>query len=1517
MDVFSEYIHLEEVFTFPDSIVYRAQNINNNRPVIIKKFTKEYTKKKFSELKKRLKKENKVDYDFISYPLRFLQSGKNPVMTWEDTGAMFLSVILEHKEIDLDRFFNYAIKITRTLGELHATHSVHNDLRPQNILVDEKNNEISFTGISFIKRGNEGKGVNTPETMGEDIALYTSPEQTGRINWEIDQKSDLYSLGVLFYRMLAGKTPFEDETVQKRIQNHLVVEPVSICEINPDCPPVLNQITQKLLSKGPEDRYQSAFGLLKDLENCRHQIEVLNQIEPFELALKDNIERLIVPNRLYGSQENLVELIEAFNRVCTGSVEMMIIDGKAGMGKTTLVMELVGIASQKGAYIAQGRCDREYRDTPYFSLTNAFRSLVRLILQEDEFHVKQWKEKFLSTLGNNAQLVVDFIPELKSIIGPQPAVPKLDSDEAQNRLNHTFSRFIQTFASDSHPLVIFIDGFQWADAASIQLIQAAMSDISSRYIMLVVAYQRHLISHSHAFAMSLDEIAQSGTSIQRIKVTALDVSEICLLIEDALSFKQDYSELAQYILEKTEGNPYFVKQFLITLHDRKLIKFDPSLGCWTWNLGIIKKSRIPDNVVDLLEEKIRSLEVETVEILKLASCIGNQFDLKTLSLAADLDEPTVYSLLEKPLSLELITPEKKVALSENAFSVDLQAENNQSNSAFRFTHSRVLRATYALLKSKEKKQHHLRLGKLLLEKYGDEADDHAYQIVNQMNQGIQLITKQKERHELAKLNLAVGKKSKSAAAFETAWKFFSIGSELLTKSSWEKDYELTKDLYLKRSECEYFIGNTQAAEPIFNLLLDNIRTSSEKAEVINLKLNLYIKNNRLEEAIKIGIEALETLFEEEIPPNDAEITIISQIKMQDVQVSLEQQRIENLINLNHMEDPDLIALMELMSNIIPAAYIVKRNLWILLTLRMVELSLTHGNTNRSAYAYMNHAVILCSGLQDYSNGYSMGKLALDLNKRFNNVDLISQLNFLFGSYLGHWKNKAVENINYLKRSFRAGIEYGDFISAGLSVDFLMKTLIMVGAPLEEVQKEVKKHQDFVDQLNNPDLADILDISNLVLVLKDEETDSGELSPNKTQIEELSRSVSESHNTQLKQWFYLIGAQINYLFYNFSDALKMIQESDKLIASYSQLAVPEHYFYYSLIIIENYNSFSEENKKRYWDVLKNNQQRLSMLAGGCPINFKEKELLISALMAGISGNYIKAGDLFDEAIQASIENGFPQNEAIANELAAKYYVSKNKPTIATAYIRKACLGYIKWGAVKKLKHLEESYPMLLKKRQRFDDVTEFKDDSGAKSIFADLKKLINATQEISSQPDIESKAEMLISVLLDNINIQKGFFLVESDNHINVLTKGTKLESVEVDSIHSSLEECEDIAKSVVFYVIRTRKTIALEDASKDSLFAYNKYIEEVKPKSILCVPLINNEKLIGILYLENTDIANVFSSKTVELLTLLISQVSISIENSILNHQLNDQSHQSKEAISKLNKRIEILEQQLENEIED
>ncbi|MBU2646286.1 AAA family ATPase [bacterium] len=1495
---------METVYEFPNSIVYRAQRQLDNRPVIIKYFTTELTPAQFIGIENQLEFQQQQELSVVPPSIDLIFLKNNVAIVTEDSGDMYLSVILLNIPLSLDLFLEYAANITRNLSNLHQHHLVHNDIRPHNILINEKTGAVFFTGLCEQKSNLGADSIKNPINLDGDRFVYTSPEQTGRINWTIDQRSDLYSLGAVFYEMLSGKAPFLSDNTLSMIHAHLASEPKSLLISRKDLPYTINQLVLKLLSKGAEDRYQSALGLLKDLENCRTQFRTEGWIKPFELGRKDNIERFYLPSKLYGAEKNIVTLFESFNRVCTGSVEMMIVKGKAGMGKTSLVRELAKVVQQKKGFLASGKCEEQYRDTPYYPLISAFQAIVQQLLTEDDVSRNNWKEKFLESFARNGQLVIDFIPEMEELIGPQPRVPLLDPDESRNRLNYIFRRFFQVFTLESNPLVIFIDSFHWADAASIQLIQASLSDINSRYILLIIAYQEDLVIHSHTLSITLDEVLKSGTRIQEISVNPLNIDDICLLIEEALYFKQEFRELAHHILEQTEGNPYFAKLLLQTYHEKKLIRFDSQIGQWTWDIDQINQAEISNNVVDLLADKIRSLPHMTGQLLILASCIGRRFDLNLLSGASKQDEKTAHEHLEVAIKAGLIEPVPQTARQSGT-------KAPEGSDTYQFSHSRVLDAAYSMLAEPDKKATHLLLGRILQNRTSEwKIHQNPYEIINQLNEGSPLILEKAERHQLARLNLIAGKKSKSAAAFETAWRYFRKGFDLLAEDAWTDDYGLSKDLLLKRTECEYFIGNTEKAEPVFKILLKNIKTVPEKVEVINIKLNLYSKNNQYEKAVDFGLESLKVLFKEQIPPNEPEINIISQIKMQDIQLDISQQDIKNLLYLPLMTDINHKAKIDLLSSIIPAAYNIRRNLWILLTLKMVELSLRHGNTESSAFGYMNYAVILCSGLQDYNNGHAMGRLALDLNNKFNSVHLISRLNFLFGSYISHWKDKARENLIYLKRAYQAGIEHGDFISAGNSIDFLMKTHIIVGSPLEEIQKEAKKHQDFVDQLNSPELEHMLSISKLILLLRHQQPDTKEYLPNPERFDSILSSLIDRKNNAQLYWFYLISAKIHYHFYDHRRALKFILESDKLLTRYSQLAIPEHYFYHSLILLENYPDFSEEEKKRNWDIIKINHEKLASLAENCAINFEDKSLLISAIMAGISGNFVKSTEQFDKAIQSARDNGFAQNEALANELTAKYYLSKGKKTIATAYLREACLAYIRWGATLKTKHLEEFFPQLLKKRHRHDDSLTIDDTKQPNHSFSP-ESIIKASQTISKEIVTEKVVEKLLELLLEKTNAQKSIFLNDQEGQLVIIAEGFKNRTPQIVLESTQIDQYPDIAQSVIYYVIRTRKLISLDDASKEGMFAYNEYIKNKQPKSILCVPVLSHDKLTGIVYLENMLTAGAFLPRQIDLITLLISQVAISIENSLLYSNLADITEKLSTSKTTLEKRIKILEQEI------
>ncbi len=1511
MIVLTDFRHVNTIHEFKNSTIYSAIRKTDGVPVFLKLYSAPISNDQFAEIERRFLKNKQLLTTSFPKSLNTIETQGQWGFILEKNDEIWFSTLTDREKLSITEFLKLAIPLTQALNQLHKKRIVHFDLRPHNIIFNRTRKEFFFFGLNAQNIPVASGTFPYLANLDEDSFFYTSPEQTGRINLPVDQRSDLYSLGAIFYKMLSGNEPFSGTNVNIRIHKHIAKQPRQIEGI----PRILNSILQKLLSKSVEDRYQSAFGLLKDLEGVNSDIDHVNQSQLVMLGQHDNIGSFHIPTKLYGTQENVLTLIESFNRVCTASVELILLKGAAGMGKTSLVRELHDKVHSRRGFITRGKFEKAYKDTPYYSLVRAFQILIRQILTEDETVINHWKNKFLSHFGQNGQLIIDFIPEVKIIVGPQPSVPELAPDEAKNRLNFTFKKFLHTFTHDGKPLVVFLDNFQWADYASIQLIQACLSDLDSRYLLFILGYRESGIIHANTLALAVEEIKKASIQVHEISVQALREADICLLIEEALGLKQNYQSLAQIILDKTNGNPFFVKQLLKTFYDKDLIQFDPTTGFWKWDPVQIQNTEIFENVVELMSEKIMDLKPESIEIMKVAACIGNQFDVETLCIASGIEEDVAFRLLESPMKVGLIVLEDSRA---DLLKPPKEVPNAMSRTQikFKFLHNRVHLAAYNMLTLKEKKQTHLMLGQLLLSSIPENEIEHqVFKIVNHMNRGLSLIKENSQKMELAALNLRAGEISKMSSAYETAWKYFALGTDLLFDESWDLDYELTKKLYLKRSECEYYSGNDMAADPIFDLLLDHVKTNQEKVEVINIKLNLYIKNDRLKEAVDIGVAALKSLFNEKIPPNDAEITIIAQVKMQEIHASLDQTKIKSLVFLPTMVEADIIAMMELLTNIIPAAAYTRRNLWILLTLKMIELSIKYGNTGCSAYGYMNYAVLLCSGLEDYNTGYAMGRLALDIKNKFPNTALESQLNFLFGSYISHLKDSAKQNLKYLRISYQTGIEYGDFVSAANSISFLMKTHLIIGSPLEEIRNETKKYQDFIGQFNNPDLKNMIRISNLTELLQNPTT-----SENKQEVfdklndQELINDLNTSKNDLPLQWYYLVSAQIHFIFGEYKKALELISESDKLIVGYSQLAVPEHYFYYSLIITINYQGFSDKEKWRYWDILKNNHQKLKQLADNNPVNYRDKQRIIAAQMSGISGNFIEAMNLFDEAIESAIKNSTVQHEALANELAAKYFLSRGKTTIAAAYLRSAATAYVKWGATAKLQRLELDYPNLLTRRY----IMEL--DSGSHDIThnplryaSDFKDIISSFQSLSNELVLGKLLVKVLTIIMENAGARSSYILIESEGHFNIAAKGMTESDPPVTICSHPLENFDQIARGIIFYVIRTRKQVLLDDAANEGIFVYDHYVSVNKPKSIMCLPIVSHSKLTGIIYLENNLTKRAFSKECLDTIMLLVSQVAIAIDNSLLFTNLSNITEQLNATKTQLEERIQDLDRSLKS----
>jgi predicted ATPase/class 3 adenylate cyclase len=1501
------YTRLEEIYQGVKTVIYRGHRQSSTagepQSVILKILKTEYpTPIEIAQFQHEYQVAKRFVSSRIVKPYGIETHNNTFILVMEDFGGESLSQFIQRQKIELLDFLKIAIQIVDGLIEIHQHNILHKDIKPQNIIINPKIGEVKITdfGISsWLSR--ETPAIKNPNSL-EGTLAYISPEQTGRMNRSVDYRTDFYSLGITFYELLTSNLPFQASDPMEMVHCHIARKETPLCEVNPQIPSMLSAIVSKLLSKMAEDRYQSAYGLKHDLEICLKQWERCSTIEAFAIAQQDIPDRFQIPQKLYGREQELITLMNAFEQVSQGTTEMVLVSGFSGIGKSALVHEIHKPIVQKRGYFVSGKFDQLQRNIPYDSLIQAFQELVRQLLTESAEHIQNWRTNLLNALGVNAQVIIDVIPEVEYVIGTQPPVPQLLAQEAQNRFNRVFQQFISVFAQKEHPLVLFLDDLQWADTASLKLIQHLVTETSDKALLMIGAYRDNEVTSTHPLMLTLNEIQSADVKYSKIILKPLSLNHVSNLLADTLYCSvNNVKTLAEVVLHKTNGNPFFLGQFLKTLYTSDLLHFDFKQGVWIWDLAGIKAREITDNVVEFMADKIQKLPADTQTMLQLAACIGNNFDLKTLSIVAEVNplagSNTLWSALEEGLILPADSAYKTAQdynseMSELSPIDDLIQELlGESTIAYSFLHDRVQQAAYSLMSGEEQQAIHLKMGRLLLQNTTeDEMDLRIFDIVNHFNRGIELITDEIEKQKLIQLNLMAGQKAKASAAYEPALKYFKMGMQLLDGESWRVLYNLTLSLYSERSECEYLIGNFEQAEHFFDVILNHVKTKEEKASLYVLKVILYTNVGRLHEAIAIGVDGL-ILMGINLTEKSIDETI--QQDVAEIQTALSNKTIQDLYQLPVMTDPKWIAVMNILISLAAPTYFTNIKVWMLIVVKMVNCSLKYGNSYFSSFAYAAYGLLTGSAFGDYQTGYELGQLSLSVNEKFNNIAFNSKIYFMLGAFINHWRRHVKEDFEYLKKAFTYGNETGDPSFSCYAANILASEMFIKGDSLESVYRESRTFGEYVTQIK-----DILSIyfheilQQMVLSLQGL-TDSP-TSFNTAQFDE-EKTLQEMQVNRLGiplHFYYITKLQSFYLFGDYDAAVQIAKESETMIqTSFGLLRVAEHYFYYSLTLTALYPTASAKEKEAYWVALTEYRSKFKHWSENCPENFQHKFLLIAAEMARLLEQDLEAIDLYDRSIASAQEYEFTQNEAIANELAAKFYLQKGKSKIAKAYMMDARYGYVRWGATAKVNDLDKCYSHLLSRttlnlRSGFEDIRTSHSTTNGSSLVLDLSSVLKASQTLSKEILLGKLLQKMMKILIENAGAERGVLILEQYGQLFIEAQGSTQQSEVIVLQSVPIGISTELPLTLINYVARTMESIVLDDASNEGRFTSDPYILSHQPTSILCTPILSQGKLIGILYLENNLIAGAFTADRLEVLQLLSSQSAISIENARLYHNL-------------------------------
>lgn len=1499
-------------------ITFAGIRTGDNRPVIIKTHATEYPgARDMARLTHEydLIKDLKVAGVFAPIGLEKTGSGLVLILDADDDDPMKLTTVSNWKNagtISLSSFLLMAIDLSNTLGELHKNNVIHKNINPDNVIIHTESESIRLNDFSIASMLPEENPRIINPTIMEGTLAYMAPEQTGRMNRAIDYRSDFYSLGVTFYETLIGRLPFQSTDPLALVHAHIARIPPAPHEIDPAVPRAVSQIIMKLMAKRAEERYQSAVGLTGDLKKCLDRLTGVNHIAHFELGQDDISDKFRIPQQLYGRERETRKLFSAFDRVSQGARELFLVTGYAGIGKSSLVQEVRTAIIEKGGYFIAGKFDQYKRNIPYASVIEAFSELVKQILYQPKAQIAQWKKKLQRNLGPNGQIITDVIPEVEMIIGRQASVPRLPPNESRNRFNRLFQKFVQTFAAEDHPLVLFLDDLQWADAPTLKLIELFLSDPDVRHMLIISAYRDQEVVGSHPVMVALNDIRNMGATVHTLTLGPLGPAHIRQLLSDTLKCDPEKcSPLAERCLQKTMGNPFFLNQFLHALYARKLLVFDTRLGSWQWDIHTIRNSEITDNVVDLMVGKIEDLPAATQNGLKFAACVGNQFDLNTLSIVTERAPLEIARDLWQALEEGLILP-----ISDQGFRLsDLKdysappagqpdAAGRQLNEfpkhRFKFLHDRVQQAAYSLIKGRDKKEVHYKIGRLMLENTAaPNRNERLFDILSHFNFSISLISEPEERQKLANLNLVAGKKAKAGMAFDPALKYLATGVELLDDDSWRMQYPLTFALHLELSECQNLIGNFDAAEALFDETLRHARTNLDMAKVYDIKIVMYMTRGQLKNAVATGINALK-LFGLDMPAEPSREEINREIA--EVTSKLRNRPID-LVHLPAMTDPNRLATMRLLSKTLLSTWYVNNDLNCLFAAKMTNLSLTHGNAEDSVAGYCMYGGNLGSVFGDYKTGYEFGELALALNKKLNHTQFIPQLATLFCAFVQPWRFHLKTGTKLLKKAYATGIEMGDYVWAGIVSYCLVYRMILKGDSLDDVLRESQLYLDIARQTKQtiPIHMNLLS-QRFVLCLKGETEKPESFSGDGYDEMRHFREIEDSGGTRPIYWYHNVKLQSLYIFESYHEALDIARAAARLIeagASIGTITVPEHYFFYSLTLTALYPAATPEDQTQYLDILHENLKKMATWADNCKENFSHKYLLVAAEIARVTGNDLAAIEKYNAAVDSARENGFVQNEALANELAARFWLGKNRKSYARSHLEKAHFGYQRWGATRKVARIEKKYAVLVAK-----PVVSIPVAGPTRYDTLDLATMMKASQTISSEIVLDRLLAKLIEIVIENAGAQFGYLILESGGNLLIEAYGATREEKPIVRQSMPMKMADNLSPAIVNYVARTREYVVLNDAASEGLFSTDPYVKTRRPRSVLCAPIVHKSGLIGILYLENKLVSGAFTPERTEVLKFLNQQIAISIENAELYGDLARHAEEIKIANRRLNREI-------------
>ncbi|MCO4769810.1 MAG: AAA family ATPase [Deltaproteobacteria bacterium] len=1447
------------IFTGRVTLVSRARH--EGRPVVIKQLAGPHpSQESIHRLRKEYETITALAGPGVVRVLGLQSIDGLPAIIEEDVGGESVAFHLRQgRTPSLKQALNIALATANALSRVHRSGVIHKDVNPANIVWNHATGAVQLIDFGIASRFTREAPSLASTARLEGTLTYIAPEQTGRMNRPVDTRADLYSLGATLFELLAGRPPFETDDALASVHAHVARTPPKVADVAPHVPLVVSQIVDRLLAKAAEDRYQTAAGLAADLTRCLEGLASDEPLTSFPLGAEDRQEILRIPGRLYGRGTERQLLLEAFAGARAGGLEVVLVAGYSGVGKTSLIRELVPpVVQARGAFIA-GKFEQFSRGRPYASLLQALGSFVRQLLSGREEHVAAWRSRLLHALQGDGRILTEVLPELSLIIGEQPGVVELPPTEAANRFTLVFQRFVRALASVEHPVVLFFDDLQWADLPTLTLLEALATDDATGHLLVVGAYRDNEVQAGHPLRFTIGRI-EAARSLSTIRLAPLEEGTVGEIVADSLGVPVARVEgLAGLVFAKTRGNPFFGTQFLEALYRDELVCFDLEAGEWTWSQAEIEAREITANVVDFMAGRIRRLPDTTTFALSRAAFFGTQFDVGGLATVLGQERSAAEQALEAALESELISVTDHFA------------------GTFRFVHDRVQQAAFSLSDSADRPTIHRDVGRLLHSRLEDGGAS-VFDVVNSLNAGRSAIDDAEERDALRALNLEAGRRALGAAAYQPAWGFLQVGLELLPDDAWTRLYDDALDLHLEAARAAYLSQERSAMDALVDVVLREGRSELDKVRAYEVDIYARFSAGELSSTIERGLEVL-AILGVHLPAEPTQEDVIGGLGA--TQAALAETKAEEIYALPADRDGRTLAISRILNTLTSPAYFARPSLLPMLAFGLVRNGLEHGLAPETPYGFSVYGLILCS-VGDLRGGITAGETAIGLIDRVPNPRIANLTRHIYLAHIRFWYHHWRELREPEKAVFKAGYNLGDFLFAGFGAQMSGTSAFFGQDELGPVLDDMRESHAAITRLGQaiPQLLQDLQLEPVVALREGTDTPnelSGEYFDERTQVPVLVEGGDTSN-------LYVFSVLKTLQTFMLGDALAAADAAEAnqqwLAGAASSLYAPMYLFLDTLAHLAAWDRLDAERQERVKPRLASNRATLVSWAEVGPMNLMHRVALLDAEWARVFGGD-SPYELYPKAIAATLEGGWIGDRALGNELAGRYAHSLGNITVARAYLAEARHLYERWGANAKVAAMEVEWPALLE-RARDGRVSTATNQGTTGSLAIDSLAVVRASRVLTQDLELGAVIEALLRISLETSGARKGVLVLVEEHGLVAHAEGIAGNAIRVRGLGVPALESGVCPAGVLLYVQRTREPVVLADAAAEGPFVNEDMIASEGIKSVLCVPLEHQGRLRALLYLENAETASVFTLQRVELMQTLGAQAAISIENAAL-----------------------------------